>query len=147
LAARAPPPAVLAEAAGLVGATLARSPATGPADQTCPACATACLPKARGERSPAARRVAVASAAGRRRLPAPMTTGRPAGARPRGRLYRPVARELPFGVIVNRRGLGAGSVMHLTADTRPSKVSRTDLVRACRVGPLQTISRDEAARA
>jgi hypothetical protein len=143
---------VLAEVAGLVGATLRRSPAALAVSLELPGVrdSLSFTTERAGERS-LALMVGVAS----RKVPSeaaaflrPMKLGATTQAHIHAALfpYRPVQRgELPFGKTVADilTASTPGSVMHLMADTRPFEgVGESDLVRgACWAGPLQTISR------
>ncbi len=143
---------VLAEVAGLVGATLRRSPAAVAVSLELPGVrdSLSFTTERAGERS-LALLVGVAS----RKVPGevaaflrPMKLGATTQAHVHAALfpYRPVQRgELPFGKTVADilNASTPGSVMHLMADTRPFEgVGESDLVRgACWAGPLQAISR------
>jgi anti-anti-sigma factor len=142
---------VLAEIAGLVGATLRKSPAAVPVSLELPGVrdSLSFTTERTGERSlallvgVAARRVPSDAAAFMRPMKADASTH----AHVHAALfpYRPVQRgELPFGKTVAEilAASTPSTVMHLMADTRPFEgVGETDLVRgACWVGPLQTIS-------
>ncbi len=143
---------VLAEVAGLVGATLRRSPTEVAVSLELPGIrdSLSFTTERAGERS-LALLVGVAS----RKVPGeaaallrPMKVGTSTQAHVHAALfpYRPVQRgELPFGKTVADilAASTPGSVMHLMADTRPFEgVGESDLVRgACWAGPLQTISR------
>jgi anti-anti-sigma factor len=143
--------AVLAEAAGLVGATLRRSPATGPVSLELPGVRD-CLSFSSeriGERGLA---LLVGFAANE---PPPEAARflRPLGVQPEFQAhvhaalfpYRPVQRgELPFAETV-ASVLGTSTpqtLMHLMSDTRPyDGIGETDLVRgACWVGPVTAIT-------
>jgi anti-anti-sigma factor len=143
---------VLAEVAGLVGATLRRSPAAVAVSLELPGVrdSLSFTTERAGERSLAllvgvATHKVMGEAAAFLR---PMKLGASTHAHVHAALfpYRPVQRgELPFGKTVADilTASTPGSVMHLMADTRPFEgVGESDLVRgACWVGPLQTISR------
>jgi anti-anti-sigma factor len=138
---------VLAEAAGIVGATLRKSPAGQPLVQQ--------LPGVREwlsfttERSSDKTLCLLVGVAGRSsdesssKFLRPMKTGAAVSAHVHAAVfpYRPVQRgELPFGKTVADL-LGASSpnaVLHLMADTRPFEgVGETDLARgACWIGPV-----------
>jgi anti-anti-sigma factor len=141
----------LAEAAGLVGAALRKSPAVAPVSMQVPEVRDwmSFTTERASERSlalvvgVAARKISGEAAAFLRPLKA--------GSAVHGHVhaamfpYRPVQRgELPFGKTV-AEVLAASTpttLLHLMADSRPFEgVGETDLVRgACWVGPLQTIS-------
>jgi anti-anti-sigma factor len=143
---------VLAEAAGLVGATLRRSAAAGPVSLS--------LPGVRDwlsfttERS-SERSLALLVGVAARTVPGdasaflrPMKADSPVQAHIHAAVfpYRPVQRgELPFRKSITEVFASStpSAVMHVMADTRPFEgVGETDLVRgACWLGPLQTISR------
>lgn len=142
---------VLAEAAGLVGAALRKSPAGAPV--------SCFLPAVRDWLSFTTERVAEKSLcllvgfAGRSLLHQassfvrPIRPGSPIGAHIHAAAfpYRPVQRgELPFKTVVDFLASSTPSaVLHLMADTRPFEgVGETDLARgACWMGPLKTITR------
>jgi len=145
---------IVAEAAGLVGATLRRSPAAGPVSLDLPAVRdwVSFTTERTSDRSlallvgVAARNLPLAGAAFLR----PMGTGHNATrhAHVHAALfpYRPVPRgELAFGQSISDLVAGAppSTVMHVMIDTREFEgVGETDLVRgACWFGPLQTIAR------
>ncbi len=142
---------VLAEAAGLVGATLRKSPATAPVSLG--------VPEVRDWLSFTTERTSERSLALLVGVAARKISGEAAGfLRPlkvdsavKGHVhaamfpYRPVQRgQLPFGKTVAETLAAStpSTVIHLMADTRPFEgVGETDLVRgACWLGPLQTIS-------
>ncbi len=142
---------VLAEAAGLVGATLRKSPGDGPLSLELPGVRDwlSFTTERASERS-----LALLVGVAARKVPGevsaflrPMKAGSAVQAHVHAAVfpYRPVQRgELPFGKTV-AEVLAASTprtVMHLMADTRPFEgVGETDLVRgACWVGPLATIS-------
>lgn len=142
---------VLAEAAGLVGATLRRSPAVGPVSLELPGLRDwLSFTNERSSERSLALLVGVAAS----KVPSeataflrPLKTDTPVQAHVHAALfaYRPVKRgELPFGKAVSEALATSppSTVMHLMADTRPFEgVGETNLVRgACWVGPLQTIS-------
>jgi hypothetical protein len=144
---------VLAEAAGLVGAALRRSPVGQPLAHHLPAVRDwlSFTTERTSEKSlcllvgVAGRTVPDEAAAFMRpiRNDSPMRAHVHAAVFP----YRPVARgELPLGKTV-AEVLSASSpnaLLHLMTDTRPFEgVGETDLVRgACWVGPLQSIARE-----
>ena len=142
---------ILAEAAGLVGAALQRSPASKPISLNLPDIRDWLLfsSERKTERSTAL----LVGVAGRNVPPAateflrPMKNGSPLLAHIHAALfpYRPVQRgELPFAKTV--AGIFANStpstVLHLMADTRPIEgMGETDLLRgACWAGPLRAIT-------
>src|SRR5688572_5165622 len=143
---------VLSEAAGLVGATLRRSPATGPVSLEFPSVrdwvsftternAERCLALLVGV---AARNPPPQAAAFLR----PMKGDDGVHAHVHAALFpfRPVQQgELPFGKTIGNLLAASppSTVMHLMADTRPfDGVGETDLVRgACWLGAVQDISR------
>lgn len=142
---------VLAETAGLVGASLRRSPASGPASLGVPGVSDwlSFTTERASERNlsllvgVAARKVPEHAAAFLR----PMKAGSPVRAHIHAALfpYRPVQRgQLPIRSTVSEvlASSTPRTVMHLMADTRPFEgVGETDLVRgACWFGALQTIS-------
>ena len=143
---------VLAEAAGLVGATLRRSPAAGPVSLSLPGVRDwlSFTTERSSERSLAllvgvAARAVPSDAAGFLR---PVKADPPVQAHIHAAVfpYHPVQRgELPFGKAITELVASStpSAVMHLMADTRPFEgVGETDLVRgACWLGPLQAISR------
>ncbi|HKF50539.1 MAG TPA: STAS domain-containing protein [Terracidiphilus sp.] len=142
---------VLAEAAGLVGAALRKSPVGAPVSHD--------LPGVRDWLSFTTERVAEKSLcllvgfAGRGLEDKAAAFVRPI--RPESKIaahihaavfpYRPVQRgELPFQTVVDYLANSTPSaVLHLMADTRPFEgVGETDLARgACWMGPLKTIAR------
>jgi len=143
---------VLAEAEGLVGATLKQSPAGKPQAQELPAVRDwlSFTTERTGERS-LGLLVGVACsgiADGAASFVRPMKAESPVMAHIHAAVfpYRPVPRgELPLAKTVAET-LAASSpsaVLHLMADTRPFEgVGETDLVRgACWMGPLETIAR------
>ena len=144
---------VLAEAAGLVGATLRRSPAAHPISLD--------LPNVRDWLSFTTERTSDKSlglligVAGRKiqgeaaAFLRPMKTDSAIAAHIHAALfpYRPVQRgELPFAQTVAKvlEASTPTAVLHLMADTRPFEgVGETDLVRgACWMGPLKTITHE-----
>jgi hypothetical protein len=143
---------VLAETVSLVGATLRRSPANGPASLGLPAVRdwVSFTTERAGERS-----LALLVGVAAREVPkdaAPFFRPLKAGASIYAHVhaaqfpYKPVQRgELPFSRTVADLLASSmpGTVMHLMADDRPFEgVGETDLVRgACWVGPLQAIAR------
>ncbi len=142
----------VAEAAGLVGATLRRSPAANPVSLDLPAVRD--WVSFTTERSSDRSLALIVGVAARNPPPAAAPFLRPMGndstlhAHVHAALfpYRPVPRgELPFGKSIAELIAGSppGTVMHLMADTRPFEgVGETDLVRgACWFGALPTISR------
>lgn len=143
---------VLAEAAGLVGATLRQSPATGPASLELPAVRD--WLSFTTERT-SDRTLALLVGVAARDVPAdavafmrPMRTESPVHAHIHAAVfpYRPVQRgELPFAKTIADvlAASTPSAVMHLMGDTRPFEgVGETDLVRgACWMGPLTTIAR------
>lgn len=144
---------VLAEAAGLVGATLRRSPAAGPMPTTLPDVRDwlSFTTERTSERS-LALLVGVATRttmAGADSFLRPVTSGSTLRAHVHAAQfpYRPVQRgALPFGRTIPEL-LGASSpttVMHLMADVRPfDGVGESDLLRgACWVGALHSIAAD-----
>jgi hypothetical protein len=141
-----------AEAAGLVGATLRRSPAAGAVALSLPGVRDwlSFTTERSSERSlallvgVAARTVPSDAAAFLR----PMKADSLVQAHIHAAVfpYRPVQRgELPFGKAITELFASStpSAVMHVMADTRPFEgVGETDLVRgACWLGPLQAISR------
>lgn len=141
----------LAEAAGVVGASLQRSPVSKPISLQLPEIRDWLLftSERKKERSLAL----LVGVAGRKVPPAiteflrPMKSGSPLNAHIHAGLfpYRPVQRgELPFAKTV--AGVFANStpstVLHLMADTRPIEgVGETELLRgACWAGPLRAIT-------
>lgn len=144
--------AVLAEVAGLVGATLRRSPATGPLSVELPGVRDwlSFSTERIGKRGLAMLIGVAASEAPSESAPflRPLGIAEAVQAHVHAALfpYRPVQRgELPFAETM--AGLLASStpetVVHLMPDTRPYEgVGETDLVRgACWVGPLPAITR------
>jgi len=143
---------VLAEAAGIVGATLRRSPAGGAVSLSLPGVRDwlSFTTERSSERSLAllvgiAARTVPSDAAAFLR---PMKADSPVQAHIHAAVfpYRPVQRgELPFRKAITEVFASStpSAVMHVMADTRPFEgVGETDLVRgACWVGPLQAISR------
>lgn len=142
----------VAEAAGLVGATLRRSPTSVPVSLDLPAVRdwVSFTTERTSDRSLAL----LVGVAARNPPPPAASFLRPMGSD--GSLhahvhaalfpYRPVPRgELAFGKSIAELVAGSppGTVMHLMADTRPFEgVGETDLVRgACWFGALTTISR------
>ena len=142
---------VLAEAAGLVGASLQRSPAARPISLD--------LPDVRDwmlfttQRSKERSQVLLVGVAGRR-IPEcavsfmrPMKADAPVMAHIHGALfpYRPVQRgELPHAKTIAEifKNSTPSTVLHLMADTRPFEgVGESDLLRgACWMGPVQAIT-------
>jgi anti-anti-sigma factor len=141
----------LAEAAGLVGASLQRSPTSKPISLELPAVRDWLM--FTSERQKERNLALIVGVAGRKIPPAagdflrPMTAGSSAMAHIHAALfpYRPVQRgELNYsktiaGVFANST---PGAVLHLMADTRPIEgVGETDLLRgACWAGPLRAIT-------
>jgi anti-anti-sigma factor len=145
---------IVAEAAGLVGATLRRSPAAGPVSLELPAVRdwVSFTTERTSDRSlallvgVAARQPSADAAAFLRPMKAAGQSA-PLHAHVHAALfpYRPVQRgELPFGQSISELvgGSPPGTVMHLMADTREFEgVGETDLVRgACWFGALPAIS-------
>jgi anti-anti-sigma factor len=143
---------VLAEAAGLVGATLRQSPAAGAASLEFPAVRdwVSFTTERTSERSLAV----IVGVAARNPSPdaiaflRPIATGSTVHAHVHAAVfpYRPVQRgELPFGKTIAQvvATTPPATVLHLMADSRPfDGVGETDLVRgACWLGALPGISR------
>jgi anti-anti-sigma factor len=153
---------VLAEAAGLVGATLRRSPAMGPLSLELPDvrdCLSFSTERV-GEHNlallvgVAARGASPGSAAFLRPLEADASAASGLQAHVHAALFpfRPVQRgELPFaGAIASMLASSAPTtLMHLMPDIRPFEgVGETELVRgACWAGPLRTIATESSAAA
>ena len=144
---------IVAEAAGLVGATLRRSPAAGPVSLDLPAVRdwVSFTTERTSDRSlallvgVAARTLPLAGAAFLRPMGTDNKATRHAHVHAALFPYRPVPRgELAFGQSISDLVAGAppSTVMHLMADTREFEgVGETDLVRgACWFGALENIS-------
>jgi anti-anti-sigma factor len=143
---------VLAEAAGVVGATLRKSPAAGALSHQLPAVRD--WLSFTTERTSDKNLALLVGVAGRD-LPAhaakflrPMKADSPIAAHIHAAVfpYRPVPRgELPFaGIVPDLLAASSPSaLLHLMADTRPFEgVGETDLARgSCWIGPLNSIAR------
>jgi anti-anti-sigma factor len=143
---------MLAEAAGIVGATLRKSPAGQALTPQLPGIRDwLSFTTERGSDKTLCLLVGVAARANHDETAAflrPMKTGSPIVAHIHAAVfpYRPVQRgELPFGRTVPDllTASSPNAVLHLMADSRPFEgVGETDLARgACWMSPLQTIAR------